>query len=188
MRRPFAVLALVTLAAGLSGCGEDEADPAVPSSSSAAIVAPSRSVTSSTTAPVVPSEQSPASTAGPTATPTTAAPPQASSASPDASGGASSATAGAGPSPGLGNATSCGDVHFDETSDNAAWEISATGISCAQAVALVKQVSQQHNFVTGPRQFSTDGWACTVTTTEDGMPQGAYGCRKGAALVSWDRT
>lgn len=97
-------------------------------------------------------------------------------------------TAGPSASQPRGNATACGDVHFDASSDNAAWEISATGVSCADAVALVKRVAQEHNFVSGPRQFTTDGWACTVTTTEDGMPQGAYGCRKGAALVSWDKT
>lgn len=130
-------------------------------------------------------EPSPRATPGTGRSPEATEPP---ATSPGSSGVPGSPTGGASASQPLGNATACGDVHFDASSDNAAWEISATGVSCADAVALVKRVAQEHNFVSGPRQFTTDGWACTVTTTEDGMPQGAYGCRKDAALVSWDKT
>lgn len=180
MRRSLIVLATVALASTVSACGDGAPAVSPPSrASSPAIVAPSRDMTPSSDDPVVPSQESPASASAPE----TASPAPSST----SSGGAPSAGTPS-PSQPLGNATACGDVHFDSTSDNAAWDIAATGIPCADAIALVKKVGQQHNFVSGPRAFTVDGWACTVRTTEEGLPQGTYGCRKDPALVAWDRT
>ena len=77
---------------------------------------------------------------------------------------------------------------FQDQTDDLASEVMATGVTCDGATELVGQVSADHNFVSGPRRFSTRGCDCTVQTDDDALPIGRYRCTKGPATVTWSKT
>lgn len=78
--------------------------------------------------------------------------------------------------------TSCPDVALNP---GTAAKISATGVDCTAAGALITSVAAAHEVVSGPRTFSSGDWSCAVVT--DGTPPvGHYNCARGDAIVTWD--
>ncbi len=157
----------LTAAVLLAGCGDTPDDPAVSESSPAATI-------TTTTAP--PATTGPAMTDTPTATdsvPTTSP-----SAGPNES-----------PEPPRRRLQSCSDVAFAPASEDLASRITVVGMTCEQAQALVRAVRAQHNFVTGPRRFTSGGLECRIRTTEDPAPVGHYTCTgSGGVIITWVKT
>jgi len=81
----------------------------------------------------------------------------------------------------------CADVGFAPQSDNIASHIVATGTSCPEAQALVRKVAAVHDLTTGPREFTSGAFACSVVTEEVALPVGHYTCLEGAKKVTWDK-
>jgi hypothetical protein len=52
----------------------------------------------------------------------------------------------------------------------------------------VSAVKAGHNFVTGPRSFTMNGFSCSVTTDQTGLPVGHYSCTNGGKTVTWDKS
>lgn len=82
----------------------------------------------------------------------------------------------------------CGEIHGDLASEDIAADITARGASCAEAFELVERVSDDHNFYSGPRRFTSGRFQCTVKTVDDGLPTGHYACNAGDARVTWKQT
>ncbi len=81
----------------------------------------------------------------------------------------------------------CADIGFAPQSDNIATHIVATGAGCLEAEALVRAVAATHNFTSGPREFTSGTFACSVVTEELALPVGHYTCIQGAKKVTWDK-
>ncbi len=81
----------------------------------------------------------------------------------------------------------CADIGFSPQSDNIATHIVATGTPCSEAQALVRKVAAAHDFTTGPREFTSGAFVCTVMTQEVALPVGHYTCLDGAKKVTWDK-
>ena len=84
--------------------------------------------------------------------------------------------------------TGCGNVAGGGPGGDTASGITATGVSCGDATALVQQVRAGHNFYDGPRSFNMGGYSCTVVTETTGLPVGHYSCKSGTKTVTWDKT
>jgi len=82
----------------------------------------------------------------------------------------------------------CPDIVFAPRSEDGAFKIRATGVSCASAEALVRQVRASHNFVSGPRSFTAGEYACTIVTDQTGLPLGNYTCTAGSRRITWSKT
>jgi hypothetical protein len=82
----------------------------------------------------------------------------------------------------------CPDIAFVPQSDNMAAHIVATGADCIEAHALVREVAAQHTFMTGPREFRSGVFTCSVVTEEAAVPVGHYACIDGPKKVTWDKT
>jgi hypothetical protein len=82
----------------------------------------------------------------------------------------------------------CGQVGFRDASDDVASDIRAEGTSCADAIALVGKVRQQHSFLYGPRRFTIDEFACSVSVDETYLPSGVYDCESDTARITWLET
>jgi len=81
----------------------------------------------------------------------------------------------------------CADIGFAPQSDNIATHIVATGTDCPEAQRLVREVTAAHDFATGPREFTSGAFACSVVTEEVALPVGHYTCLEGAKKVTWDK-
>ena len=90
--------------------------------------------------------------------------------------------------PTTGAPVTCADIGFAPQSDNMATHIVATGSDCSEAEALVRTVAAENNFTTGPREFTSGAFACSVVTEEAALPVGHYTCVEGARKVTWDKT
>jgi len=82
----------------------------------------------------------------------------------------------------------CADIGFAPQTDNIATHIVATGADCSEAQALVREVTAEHNFNTGPREFASGTFLCSVVTEEAALPVGHYACIDGPKKVTWDKT
>ena len=82
----------------------------------------------------------------------------------------------------------CADIGFAPQSDNVATHIVATNIDCSEAQVLVRKVAAEHNVTTGPREFTSGTFACSVATEDMALPVGHYTCIDGARKVTWDKT
>jgi hypothetical protein len=85
----------------------------------------------------------------------------------------------------------CADVGFSANSDDVASEIKATGLSCADAEALVRKVGPQVSAVGGPSPVSADGFVCTRTSAhsgDHGPPSSTFECISGTTKVAFVRT
>jgi hypothetical protein len=70
-------------------------------------------------------------------------------------------------------------------------EIRATGLSCADAEALVRKVGPQVSSVGGPSRVETDGFVCIRTSArsgDHGPPSSTFECTSGATKVMFVRT
>jgi hypothetical protein len=84
---------------------------------------------------------------------------------------------------------SCGQVGFEENTDNVASNIEAQGVSCEDARALVEASNSPDTRATPDGEpFDLNGFTCTITTTEEGLPIARYSCTAGDATVTWERS
>lgn len=83
---------------------------------------------------------------------------------------------------------SCGQIAGGGPGGDVASDITATGVPCSDATGLVAAVKAGHNFVSGPRTFTMNGYSCTVVTDNTGLPVGHYSCHNGSKTVTWDKT
>lgn len=118
-----------------------------------------------------PSTTAPPTTAGPT-TPTTPAP------------APSETTATAPP----GRTVECGTVGFTPNSEDAASDITATGLDCAEARAFVEQAGRRTSSG-GPAALEVAGFRCVRTRAEeDPLPVAHYRCTSGDRTVTFARS
>lgn len=82
----------------------------------------------------------------------------------------------------------CGDLGFTPQTEDAAWDITATGVDCEAARELVTWVAANHNFYSGPPSLDAPGFSCTMRLEDDTMPAGFYTCSSGPATVEWKKT
>lgn len=83
---------------------------------------------------------------------------------------------------------SCQPVAFTPNSEDGAGEIKATGLSCADAEAFVRQAGQRTSSG-GPASVDVNGFHCVRTrSVDDPLPQAFYECTKGAMKVTFVRS
>lgn len=83
----------------------------------------------------------------------------------------------------------CVNVAFAVNSDNLASDIVASGLSCAEAEALVRKVGAQVRSVGGPSRVEADGFVCLRTAETDvGLPASDFECTSGSKRVTFHRT
>jgi len=86
-------------------------------------------------------------------------------------------------------AARCADVGFAPNTDNLASGIVASGLSCAEAEALVRKVGTQVRSVGGPSRVEVDGFTCIRTSESDrGLPSSEFECTSGPRRVTFRRT
>lgn len=83
----------------------------------------------------------------------------------------------------------CPDIGFTPNSDDVAGNIKATGATCDEASALVREVRRTHNAYSGPRALERGGFTCSVVVTDSlELPYSTYTCVTGAKRVMWEKT
>jgi hypothetical protein len=85
----------------------------------------------------------------------------------------------------------CADVSFSSNIDDRASEIKATGLSCAEAEALVRNVGPQVKGDGGPARVEADGFVCNRVSAhagDHGPPSAFFECTNGAKKVAFTRT
>lgn len=94
------------------------------------------------------------------------------------------------PAPATPVSARCDNVVFGANGENAASDIVAIGVSCAEAEALVAEVGGPLGPVNGLPQAEADGWTCVRTGESDRyLPSATYECgRDGDAFISFVRT
>lgn len=86
-------------------------------------------------------------------------------------------------------APQCDDVVFTPNSENAAWDIVATGMSCAEAEAFVRKVGGPMGPINGLPRVESDGFTCVRTSRSDrGLPSATYECTNGNKRITFVRT
>ena len=84
--------------------------------------------------------------------------------------------------------TRCANVGFTPNSDNVASAIVATGLTCAEAQALVRRVGPPLG-PGGPARAEADGFTCIRTgQSSAGLESATYECTNGPRKVSFTRT
>lgn len=85
-------------------------------------------------------------------------------------------------------AANCGSVGFTPNSEDAAGQITARGLTCAEALALVRAAGPRTS-AGGPPQLNVEGYRCVLTrTVQDPLPYASYECTNGAKRVTFDRS
>jgi hypothetical protein len=99
----------------------------------------------------------------------------------------------------------CPQIGFTPNSDDIAGDITATGLDCAEASALVRRARDQHGPVAGRRFFELAPFTCRATRGPGGVPpiaaagaakdsqdtaleSTAYRCDDGPRRVTWTKT
>lgn len=86
---------------------------------------------------------------------------------------------------------SCGNVSFSSDPVDRASDVKATGLSCAEAEALVRNVGPQVKGDGGPARVEADGFVCLRTSAragDHGPPSAIFECTSGAKKVTFVRT
>jgi hypothetical protein len=93
----------------------------------------------------------------------------------------------AAPAPAL--TRSCGNVGFERNSDNVAWGIRATGVSCRTARAVARRSRNRGPSGRPGTRFSYRalGFRCVGIEADTGLPSVPYRCRRGAARIRFDK-
>jgi len=92
-------------------------------------------------------------------------------------------TAATGPGP-----LRCETVAFTPNSEDAASDVMATGLSCADAEAFVR-VAGERTSSGGPQELDISGYHCVRTRSEqDPLPQAFYECTNGSKKVTFVRS
>ena len=82
----------------------------------------------------------------------------------------------------------CGTVGFTPNSEDAASQIKATGLSCAEARAVLGAVGPRTS-AEGPQELDVEGYHCTRTqVVQDPLPFSAYECKSGAKRITFVRS
>jgi hypothetical protein len=92
------------------------------------------------------------------------------------------------PAPSSAAPTKCPPVGFTPNSDDVATDLTATGLDCTEASALVRRARQEHDPVTGPRFFRLDPFTCRAVRQTTTLESTAYRCDDGARRVTWTKT
>ena len=82
----------------------------------------------------------------------------------------------------------CPVIGFTPNSDDVAADITATGVDCAEATALVRRARERHDPVTGPRFFHLPPYICRAARQDTALESTAYRCDDGARRVTWSKT
>ena len=82
----------------------------------------------------------------------------------------------------------CPPIGFTPNSDDVAGDITATGLDCTEASALVRRAREQHDPVTGRRFFVLPPYSCRATRQDTALESTAYRCDDGARRVTWNKT
>jgi hypothetical protein len=88
-------------------------------------------------------------------------------------------------------APACANVSFSSNADDRASEIKATGLSCADAEALVRKVGPQVVGDGGPSRVDSDGFVCNRTSArsgDHGPASAIFECINGPSKVVFTRT
>ena len=82
----------------------------------------------------------------------------------------------------------CQTVAFTPNSEDAASQIRATGVTCAEAEALVR-VAGRRTSSGGPQSLTVEGYRCVlVRSVQDPLPQAFYECTNGARKITFVRS
>ena len=81
----------------------------------------------------------------------------------------------------------CQSVGFTPNSEDGAFDVMATGLSCADAEAFVRNAGARTSSG-GPPSVTVDGYRCVLTRSErDPLPQAFYECTNGSRKVTFVR-
>ena len=81
----------------------------------------------------------------------------------------------------------CQSVGFTPNSEDGAFDVMATGLSCADAEAFVRNAGARTSSG-GPPSVNVDGFRCVLTRKEqDPLPQAFYECTNGSRKVTFVR-
>ena len=87
------------------------------------------------------------------------------------------------------SASRCNDIAFAPNSDNLASDIVATGVTCAEAEALVRKVGPRVGAIGEPSRVEVDGWVCIRTASNERfLPNSDFACTSGSKTVTFHRT
>lgn len=82
----------------------------------------------------------------------------------------------------------CESVGFTPNSEDAASDITATGLDCEEARAFVRKVGPRTSSG-GPTSVTVDGYRCVQTRTEeDPLPRSFYECENASRKVTFVRS
>lgn len=82
----------------------------------------------------------------------------------------------------------CQTVGFTPNSEDAASDVTATGLSCADAEAFVR-VAGTRTSSGGPQEVEVSGYRCVRTRSEeDPLPRAFYECTSGSKKVTFVRS
>lgn len=82
----------------------------------------------------------------------------------------------------------CGNVGFTPNSDDVASDIVATGLSCAEAEAVVRVVAAPLS-ATGPARSEGAGFTCVLTgRSTEALESATYECTSGTRRITFRRT
>jgi hypothetical protein len=85
----------------------------------------------------------------------------------------------------------CANVGFSSNADDRASDIRATGLSCADAEALVRKIGPQVTGDGGPSRVESDGFVCLRTSArsgDHGPASSVFDCTSGASKITFTRT
>lgn len=109
-----------------------------------------------------------------------------------ATAGAATTTTGRGTSTtratGAATTLDCETVSFTPNSEDAASQVKATGVTCAEAEAFVRTAGRRTSSG-GPQSLTVDGYRCVLTrSVQDPLPQAFYECTNGARTITFVRS
>jgi hypothetical protein len=82
----------------------------------------------------------------------------------------------------------CQSVGFTPNSEDGAFDVMATGLSCAEAEAFVRNAGARTSSG-GPPSVTVDGYRCVLTRSEqEPLPQAFYECTNGSKKVTFVRS
>lgn len=84
--------------------------------------------------------------------------------------------------------TKCRPIGFTPNSDDVAADITATGLDCDEASALVRRAREQHDPVAGRRFFRLPPFTCRAARQDTALESTAYRCDDGSRRVTWSKT
>ncbi len=85
----------------------------------------------------------------------------------------------------------CANVSFSSNTDDKASDIKATGLTCTEAEALVRNVGLLVKGEGGPARVESDGFVCTRVNAragDHGPASAIFECTNGAKKVTFTRT